>query len=259
MSKTQINGVMISYDVLGEGLPIVLLHGFASNRIFNWDTSGWYDYLISKGRQVIAPDLRGHGESQKLYGIGDYTPDVISDDILALMDYLEIPKADIMGYSMGAWLTAYLLGKQPKRFRSGILAGIGSTILSYKTHSENIAQALASKSPDLIKDPFLKLLRSFAEGMDNDLCALVACNRGVNGEGPPPLESIPHPVLIVTGDKDDVAGSPDIVADKITNSTVAMMPDKNHATLVPSRLFKEKVGKFLENGNKKHSLNPHPI
>jgi pimeloyl-ACP methyl ester carboxylesterase len=247
VSSVQVNGINISYDVMGEGPPIILIHGFASNRIVNWEDSGWYEYFLSKGRQVIALDLRGHGESQKLYGIGDYTLDVISTDILALMDHLEISKADIMGYSMGAWLTAYFLGNNPERFTSGVLCGIGRGILSFKTHSENIARALTAKAPDLIIDPFLKLLRTFAEGLNNDLRALVACNLGVNGQGAPPLDKIPHPVLIVAGEKDGVAGPPDVLVDSITNSTLAMIPGKDHTTLVSAKLFKEEVGKFFEN------------
>ena len=245
MSSALINGITISYDVLGEGPPIVLIHGFASNRKVNWEATGWYDYLISEGRQVIALDLRGHGESQKLYGIGDYRLDVMSMDILALMDHLGIAKADIMGYSMGAWLSAYFLGTHQERFISGILIGIGRGILSFKTHSEYIAKALTAQAPHLITDPFLKSLRSFAEELDNDLRALVACNLGVNGQGAPPLEKITHPVLIVSGEKDNVAGPPDILVDGIINSALAVVPEKDHTTLVHAESFKEEVGNFF--------------
>lgn len=248
MSSIQVNGITISYDVLGEGAPIVLVHGFASNRIVNWKTSGWYKYLLSLDRQVIALDLRGHGESQKLYGIQSYMPEIISTDILELMDHLEIFTADIMGYSMGALLAAHLLASHPKRFKSGVLGGIGSTVLTLTRHEEKIAQALTTKSPELITDPFLKLLRNFAEELNNDLRALVACNRGVHGHGAPSLDKIPHPVLIVGGEKDDVAGTPHVLVDNITSATLVMIPGRDHTTLVPSRLFKEAVGKFLENG-----------
>ena len=56
-------GIRVAYEVVGDGPPIVLVHGFASNRVTNWRTPGWYEALTQAGRQVIALDVRGHGES----------------------------------------------------------------------------------------------------------------------------------------------------------------------------------------------------
>ena len=248
-NRVRVNNISISYDVLGEGAPIVLVHGFASNRIINWKNTGWYKFLVSQGRQVIALDLRGHGESEKLYGIQAYTPEVMCRDILSLMDYLEVSRADIMGYSMGATLTAHLLGTHAERFISGVLGGFGSGVLALRTRAERIAEALTTTAPESITDRFLKTLRGFAESLNNDLRALAACNRGVYAQGTLPLDKIPHPVLIVGGENDDVVGSPHAFVDAVGHAELVMVPGKDHISLVTARLFKEKVGEFLRHGN----------
>ena len=246
MSSVRVNNITISYEVLGEGPPIILVHGFASNRIVNWKTSGWYKHLVSMDRQVIALDLRGHGQSDKLYGTQDYAPDIMGQDILGLMDYLGIGTADIMGYSMGALLAVHLMATRPERFTSGVLGGVGSTILSLNSHAERINLSLTTPSPELITDPFLKRLRYFAEELNNDLRSLAACNRAVHGKSIPPLDKIPHPVLIVAGEKDDVAGAPDILVDNIVNATLVMVPERDHVSLVTAKQFRIEVGAFLK-------------
>ena len=59
------DGVCIAYEIVGEGEPVVLVHGFASDRVQNWRAPGWYQTLNGSGYQVIALDCRGHGESDK--------------------------------------------------------------------------------------------------------------------------------------------------------------------------------------------------
>ncbi len=245
MGRLKINGADIAYDAVGKGEPIVLVHGLASNRVANWVNTGWYRFFENKQRQVVALDLRGHGESQKFYGADDYTPEVLGEDIIGLMDHLNVARSDIMGYSMGAWLAAYLMATHPNRFKSGILGGIGGEVLALTTRAERIAQALTTRSPESISDRFLKTLRQFAESMGNDLRALAACNRGVYSKGAPLLEKILQPVLIVGGMNDDFAGSPKKFMDKIPNATVHMLPDRDHVSLLTAKLFKDRVSDFI--------------
>ena len=143
--------VEIAYLDEGEGDPIVLVHGFASNKEVNWVMPGWTTTLKRDGRRVIALDNRGHGESAKLYDAADYSIPIMSGDIVALMDHLKIDRADVMGYSLGGRMAAWLGLNAPERLRSAILGGIGVPVLIAVGTNDEVAgsaQALGDIIPD---------------------------------------------------------------------------------------------------------------
>src|ERR687883_121214 len=92
--------VEIAFLDEGEGEPIVLVHGFASNKEVNWVYPTWVSTLVGAGRRVVALDNRGHGQSTKLYDPADYHTSKMASDVKALMAHLGISRADVMGYSM---------------------------------------------------------------------------------------------------------------------------------------------------------------
>ena len=94
--------VEIAFIDEGDGDPVLLIHGFASNVATNWVDPGWVKTLTQAGHRVIAYDNRGHGRSAKLYGIEDYGAPLMAEDARRLLDHLKIDRADVMGYSMGA-------------------------------------------------------------------------------------------------------------------------------------------------------------
>ena len=100
--------VEIAYLDEGEGDPILLVHGFASSKVVNWVYPTWVSELKKNGRRVVALDNRGHGDSAKLYDTEQYHIGSMASDVSALMDHLGIARADIMGYSLGARMTAWL-------------------------------------------------------------------------------------------------------------------------------------------------------
>src|SRR5437762_1082988 len=106
--------VEIAYLDEGEGDPIVLIHGFASSKEFNWVQPGWFATLKGAGRRVIALDNRGHGQSAKLTDPAEYHTTKMASDVRALMAHLGISRADLMGYSMGARITAFLALESPE-------------------------------------------------------------------------------------------------------------------------------------------------
>jgi pimeloyl-ACP methyl ester carboxylesterase len=87
------DGLGIAYEAVGDGAPIVLIHGFASDRVQNWRGPLWFDSLTGAGFRVIALDCRGHGESDKVYEPERYTNDLMADDVVAVMDAENIPVA----------------------------------------------------------------------------------------------------------------------------------------------------------------------
>src|SRR6202163_1218531 len=117
--------VEIAYLDEGDGDPIVLVHGFASNKEVNWVYPGWVATLTRAGRRVIALDNRGHGASTKLYDPAAYHSAIMADDVRALLDHLGLRRADVMGYSMGARNTAFLALENPEHVRSAALGGVG--------------------------------------------------------------------------------------------------------------------------------------
>ncbi|HVD85542.1 MAG TPA: alpha/beta fold hydrolase, partial [Bradyrhizobium sp.] len=107
--------VEIAYLDEGEGDPIILVHGFASSKNVNWVYPTWVSELKKNGRRVIAFDNRGHGDSGKLYDPELYDIEIMAGDISALLDHLNIARADVMGYSLGSRMTAVLAKRQPQR------------------------------------------------------------------------------------------------------------------------------------------------
>src|SRR6202045_3043678 len=107
--------VELAYHDEGDGAPIVLVHGFASNKEVNWVQPGWVGTLTRAGRRAIALDNRGHGASTKLYDPARYHSAIMAQDVRALMDHLAIERADVMGYSMGARIAAFLALAHPDR------------------------------------------------------------------------------------------------------------------------------------------------
>ena len=121
--------IEIAFIDEGEGEPIVLIHGFASNKEVNWVYPSWTTTLVQAGRRAIALDNRGHGASTKLYDPALYDTGLMAEDVRALLDHLRIERADIMGYSMGARVAAFLSLAHPKRVRAAILGGLGSRLV----------------------------------------------------------------------------------------------------------------------------------
>jgi len=238
--------VEIAYLDEGEGDPIVLVHGFASTKNVNWVYPAWTSTLIKAGRRVIALDNRGHGDSAKLYDSEDYHIGTMAGDVRALMDHLNIERADMMGYSMGGRITAYLGQRNPERLRNIILGGIGMGLIEGGGPGENVASALEAASLDDVTDPVGRTFRAFADQTRSDRRALAACLRGsrrlMTREE---AAAIAVPTLIAVGTTDDIAGSAQRLADVIPGSQVLDIPNRDHMRAVGDRVYKEGVLEFL--------------
>ena len=141
------DGVEIAYvdfEPLTEdrGEPIVLVHGFASTHAVNWLFTQWVKTLTEDGRRVIVFDNRGHGRSAKLYDPAQYSLDLMAADIVHLLDHLSIPRADVMGYSLGGRIGTVLALTAPERVRSLILGGIGENLIENSGLPRGLAEAM---------------------------------------------------------------------------------------------------------------------
>jgi pimeloyl-ACP methyl ester carboxylesterase len=238
--------VEIAYLDEGEGEPIVLVHGFASTKNVNWVYPTWVSELKKNGYRVIALDNRGHGDSAKLYDPADYTIPIMAGDIVALMDHLGIERADIMGYSLGGRMAAWLALNRPERLRSAILGGIGIAMIEGGGPGENVARALEAPSLEDVTDPVGRTFRAFADQTRSDRLALAACLRGSRGlMTRAETAGIAVPVLIAVGTADDVAGSAHALGEIIKGAEVLDIPDRDHMRAVGDKVYKAGVLDFL--------------
>jgi pimeloyl-ACP methyl ester carboxylesterase len=238
--------VEIAYLDEGEGEPIVLVHGFASTKNVNWVYPAWVSELRKNGRRAIALDNRGHGDSAKLYDAAEYSIPLMSGDVTALMDHLKIERADIMGYSLGSRLTAWLGLSQPQRLRSAILGGIGLGLIEGGGPGENVAEALEAPSLDDVTDPVGRTFRAFADQTRSDRRALAACLRGSRGlMRNDEAAGINVPVLIAVGTSDEIAGSAAALGKIIPGSEVLDIPNRDHMRAVGDKVYKAGVLDFL--------------
>jgi pimeloyl-ACP methyl ester carboxylesterase len=238
--------VGIAYLDEGQGEPIVLVHGFASTAAVNWVQPGWVQTLTRAGRRVIAPDTRGHGASGKLYDPAAYHTRLMADDVRALLDHLHIERADVMGYSMGARITAFLAVMHPGRVRSAILGGLGIRLVTDVGLPPSIAQALEAPSIDAVSDPVGRMFRSFAEQTKSDLKALAACLRGSRQTlAVDEARHIDMPTLVAVGTRDQIAGSAHELAALLPHGRALDIPGRDHMLSVGDKVFKAGVIDFL--------------
>jgi pimeloyl-ACP methyl ester carboxylesterase len=238
--------VEIAFLDHGEGEPILLIHGFASSKDVNWSYPGWVTTLTGAGRRVIALDNRGHGQSTKLYDPADYATDKMAGDALALMDHLGLRRADVMGYSMGARITAFLAAAHPERVRSAVLGGLGIHLVDGVGLPPSIADALEAPSLDDVTDPQGRTFRAFADQTRSDRQALAACIRGSRQTlSRPEAAGIAVPTLVAVGSRDDVAGSAQDLAALIPGAEALEIPNRDHMLAVGDKVFKAGVLAFL--------------
>jgi pimeloyl-ACP methyl ester carboxylesterase len=240
------DGVEITFLDEGEGEPIVLVHGFASNKEVNWVAPGWVTTLTRAGRRVVALDNRGHGASSKLYDPADYHSAIMAEDVRALINHLGLSRTDVMGYSMGARITAFLALSHPDRVRSAVLGGLGIRLVEGVGLPDTIAQALEAPSLAEVSDPTAYMFRAFAEQTKSDLRALAACLRGSRDTlSRAEVGRISVPVLVAVGSADPIAGSPEALAALIPGAKAFVIPGRDHMLAVGDRAFKSAALTFL--------------
>jgi pimeloyl-ACP methyl ester carboxylesterase len=241
------DGVKIAFKVEGKGDPILLIHGFASNMQTNWGGTGWIRFLTDNRFQAVAFDNRGHGASEKLYSPEAYTGPAMAEDARRLLDHLGIERADVLGYSMGARLAAYLGLGHPGRVRSAIFGGLGANMMHGVGDPKLIADALLAEDPSMIADANARAFRIFADQTKSDRRALAACIMASRDRIPgADLARLRCPVLVAVGTEDAVAGPAGPLAAVIPGAEALDIPGRDHMKAVGDRAFKEGALTFLK-------------
>lgn len=240
-------GIEIAYDIHGEGRPILLIHGFASSGAINWLNTGWVDALKAAGWQPITIDNRGHGHSRKLYDPRLYFAHEMADDAARLLDHLRPGPVPVMGYSMGARISAYLALRHQERVTAMVWGGMGNNLITGLEDSEEIIAALTAETLDEVKGATGRQFRIFADHSKADRAALAACmisSREPMAEAD--VRRIETPVLVAVGETDDMAGDPAALAALLPHGEAFVIPKRNHMLATGDPKFKAAALAFLE-------------
>lgn len=250
MASFTSDGVTIAYDDIGpreSGRPIVLLHGFASNRNENWRRLGWYGGFERKNIRFIAPDMRGHGESSKPHDPAAYAREKLVGDVLALLDHLGIGKADVLGFSMGTRIAMGLALAEPGRVDLLILGGVGGKLFDPPLAGNPMTAAMEAENIEDISEPLLRSFRQFADEQGEDRLALAALTRAPHQPVTREMVAqIPHETLVVAGSRDVLAGDPGELARAMPNAKAVTLPGCDHFSAISHALFKASVFDFLD-------------
>lgn len=242
------DGFRLAFRCAGEAEaePVLLIHGFASSSYANWVAPGWFETLTEAGYRVIAIDNRGHGFSDKSYALADYGPELMADDAAALLEHLNIGRAHIMGYSMGARNSAYLALRHAEKAQSLIFGGLGAGMVSGAGDWQPVREALLAKSLDDVKTVRGRMFRKFAEHTKSDLEALAACVIASKKElREEQIRQISAPALVAVGDKDEIGGAPGPLAALLPRGEALVIPGRDHMLAVGDEIYKQGVLRFL--------------
>lgn len=238
-------GIDIAFVDEGEGQPILLIHGFGSDVSKCWRSTGWIDILKGAGHRVIAYDMRGHGESGKLYDKSLYSAQIMSQDAAELLEHLSIENADILGYSMGAQIAGFLAVSHPAKVRSVIFGGLGTTLLDGIGETwDKVIRTFYSSGRGAVSA--LEERYNFFSKANRDIEALAACMYVLRETlSSVEIATVRAPVLVAVGENDEFAGSAHDLANLMPMSNVLTIPDLDHIGLIGSTLFQRGVVEFL--------------
>ena len=251
MATFDSGGLTLAYDDIGEpgeGRPMILVHGFTSNRKENWQRLGWYGAFERRHIRLLAFDCRGHGESAKPHDPAAYGRENMASDILALMDHCGIERAHLLGFSMGSRLALAAALRSPQRFSTLTVGGVGEKLFEKRDYAGNpMADAMEAGDPQSITEPMLRSFRQFADEQGEDRLALAALTRAQDDPFTrDELSKLDVPVLVVAGARDELAGNPEPLAKAFPDGRAVTIPGCDHFSAIPHALFKATVFDFLD-------------
>ena len=246
MPQFQSDGLTLAYQSFGEGLPVLCIHGFASSGKVNWIDTGWVETLTAAGYRAITLDNRGHGESEKPYDPERYYPQDMARDAVALLDHLGIERAAILGYSMGARISAFMAFEHAERVACAIFGGMGMNLINGLSDGNDIIAGL--RAPDLagLTHPTARQFRIFADHTGADREALAACMETSRMPmARADVRRINVPVLVAVGEADEMAGPPAPLAELLPDAEAFVIPKRDHMRATGDKAFKAAALEFL--------------
>nr|WP_019877761.1 alpha/beta hydrolase [Sporichthya polymorpha] len=236
------DGAELAYREVGEGRPLVLIHGFFSNGFVNWIKYGHAAALAERGFRVVMPDLRAHGESAKPHEASAYYPDMLAEDGEALLEHLGLTDYDLGGYSLGARTVVRMLvrGARPRR---AIVAGMGLDGMLHPLRNRQhfldvltATEAYPHGTPEFLTQAFLR-----TTGGDPKALVHVVDTQVANS--PADLAAIDVPTAVILGTEDDNGSGPGL-ADALGEGYFLPIPG-THMGAVTRPELAAAIGDFL--------------
>jgi pimeloyl-ACP methyl ester carboxylesterase len=237
------DGVQLAYREMGQGRPVVLIHGYFSTAVVNWLRYGHAAVLAALGHRVIMPDLRGHGDSAKPHEAAAYPPDVLADDGFALVQHLGLTDYDLGGYSLGGRTTVRMLvrGALPGR---AIVSGMGLEGIVHSGGRSAFFRRILTQlgtfergSADWMTEAFLKTTGGDPVALLHILATFVDT----------PIEEVARirtPTLVLMGADDHDNGSAESLASTLPNGQYVSVPG-NHMSAVTKSEMGAAIAEFL--------------
>jgi len=238
-----LDGIGLTYLELGEGRPLVLLHGYLMTAHEAWVRTGIAERVAASGRRVIMPDLRGHGPGAPRDPAA-YPRDILADDGFALLDRLGITDYDLGGYSLGSVAVARMLvrGARPGR---AVICGSGLEPIVHAVGRGSLYRHLLAEPGTAEPGTFEGRTNAYLDRIGADRVALGRVLDTFVNTPVEALERIEAPVLLLFGEEEDEArGSVDDLAAAIPRAMVRRVPG-DHATAPRSPEFADALVEFL--------------
>lgn len=228
--------------------PVLLIHGFASNTLFNWVKTGWLDPLAETGRSIISVDLPGHGASREVNPRGLSMNEVL-DDLHQVIGEAG-PAAAVHGYSLGSRVAWAFAHQHPDLVEHLVIGGSPVTTEPYQIDADQ-ARQWANGGPEPTDERTRRYITVAAMTPDQHLPHVVELRLSLGADPTPAQETVPEvPTLVVAGSKDEIAaGSHQLaqwVRQKGQRAEFVEIPGRHHINALTSRDYKSAVVEFLQ-------------
>lgn len=237
------DGVRLAWREIGEGSPILLLHGLFSNAEVNWIKFGTAARIAAGGYRVIMPDLRVHGASEAPHGPEHYPPDVLVHDVQDLVAHLALADFDLGGFSLGARTSvrAVVAGMKPRRL---ILGGMGlAGLAGWQKRGQFFRRVIAEYETAKRGDDIWMSIQ-FMKTMKVDRVAASLLLDSFTDTTPGMLAALTMPTLVVCGDQDQDNGSAEDLVAALPDARLATIPG-THMSSVTRPELGEAIASFL--------------
>ena len=240
---TASDGVELAWHELGQGRPVVLLHGLFSDANMNWIKFGHAARIADRGLRVIMPDLRAHGQSGRPHGEQFYPKGILARDLRELVARLALAEFDLGGFSLGARTAVEGVG-EGLRPRRAILGGAGlEGLRNWKRRKTFFLEAIALFDEVQRCDPhWLSIQFMKSQGVDRVAAAQLL--ESFEDAFMRWLEAFTMPTLVVCGEQDDDNGSAEELANVLPNALFEEVPG-THMSSVTKPQLGEAIANFL--------------
>lgn len=242
---TTSDGIQLAWREVGQGRPVILLHGLFSDAQMNWIKFGHAERIAAEGFRVIMPDHRAHGLSGKPHEQVHYPQLVLVRDLVELIEHLDVVDFDLGGFSLGARTTieAVIGGIRPRR---SILSGTGLDVLTnwdrrskFYTEAIDRFDQVSRGDPHWFAVQFMKTMK-----VDREAARLLLGTMRDREDKHGLIDAFTMPTLVVCGAEDDDNGSAPELASILPDGQYAEIPGTHMSSVTKPELGDE-IARFL--------------